>query len=73
MNDNVFCTLFNNSYLDKGLVLIDSLEQYAKDYKLYIFAMDQKTFDQWVSYHLSTCERMDLIGASNHTLDILKK
>ncbi len=36
-------------------------------------AMDDKTFDLWMKYHLSTCERRDLIGATNHTLDILQK
>ena len=36
-------------------------------------SMDDQTFEKWVEYHLATCERQDLIGASNHTLDILKK
>ena len=35
--------------------------------------MDEETFDLFIKYHLSTCERMDLIGAAAHTLDILKK
>lgn len=38
-----------------------------------IDAMDDETFDLYYQYHLSTCEREDLIGASNHTLDILQK
>ena len=38
-----------------------------------IDAMDAETFAKWVEYHLATCERQDLIGASHHTLDILKK
>ncbi len=36
-------------------------------------AMDDFTFDKWVEYHLSICERSDLIGASHHVLDILRK
>ena len=36
-------------------------------------AMDEETFSKWVEYHLATCERQDLIGASHHTLDILRK
>lgn len=36
-------------------------------------AMDEETFDYWVKYHLSICERQDLIGATNHSLDILQK
>ncbi len=35
--------------------------------------MDEKTFNIFLDYHLKTCERMDMIGASAHTLDILKK
>ena len=35
--------------------------------------MDDETFELFMQYHLSTCERQDLIGASSHTLDILRK
>ena len=35
-------------------------------------AMDEETFELFVKYHLSVCERADLIGAGSHTLDILK-
>ena len=35
--------------------------------------MDDATFEIWMKYHLSICERMDLIGATNHSLDILRK
>ena len=34
-------------------------------------AMDEETFKIFVEYHLSVCERADLIGAGSHTLDIL--
>ena len=34
--------------------------------------MDDDTFNIFIKYHLSTCERVDLIGAGAHTLDILK-
>lgn len=36
-------------------------------------AMDEETYQLFISYHLATCERMDLIGASAHTVDILRK
>lgn len=36
-------------------------------------AMDEDTFKVFIEYHLSTCERPDLLGASAHTLDILRK
>ena len=35
--------------------------------------MDEETFKVFIEYHLSSCERLDLIGASSHTLDILEK
>ena len=35
-------------------------------------AMDEETFALFVKYHLSVCERPDLIGAGSHTLDILR-
>ena len=30
-------------------------------------------YQTYVKYHLSICERPDLIGATNHSLDILVK
>lgn len=38
-----------------------------------INAMDEDSFEQFINYHLATCERMDLIGAGSHTVDILQK
>lgn len=35
--------------------------------------MDDKTFDIYLDYHFKTCERSDLLGASSHVMDILKK
>lgn len=36
-------------------------------------AMDEETYELFIRYHLSTCERPELLGASAHTLDILQK
>lgn len=36
-------------------------------------SMDDDTFKLFLKYHFSTCERPELLGASAHTLDILKK
>ena len=38
-----------------------------------IDSMDDFTFEKYMEYHFATCERQDLTGASNHTLDILRK
>lgn len=43
-NKMVFCTLFNSGYLDKGLVLYDSLLEVCKNFVLYVFAFDDKCF-----------------------------
>jgi len=38
--DNIFCTIFDSNYLDKGLVLYDSMINTMEDFRLYIFAFD---------------------------------
>ncbi|QLY77885.1 class I SAM-dependent methyltransferase [Clostridium intestinale] len=38
-----------------------------------INAMDDETFKLFMDYHFSTCERADLLGASAHTVDVLRK
>ena len=40
MKRPVFCTLFDSNYLDKGLVLNDSLQAVCENYTLYVLAMD---------------------------------
>ena len=46
----------------------------ASDYiRPIINKMDDKTFETYIKYHLSICERKELLGASSHVLDILKK
>lgn len=52
------------------LVATDGATNYMREF---IDSMDDATFDKWMEYHLATCERQDLIGASHHTLDILRK
>ncbi len=36
-------------------------------------AMEDEEFEQFIRYQISVAERMDLIGASAHTVDILRK
>lgn len=52
------------------LVATDGASHYQREN---IDAMDDETFGKWMDYHFAICERQDLIGASNHTLDILQK
>lgn len=35
--------------------------------------MDDKTYEMYLKYHLAICERQDMTGCSNHTLDIFTK
>ena len=35
--------------------------------------MDEETYALYLRYHFATCERVDLLGYSNHTLDIFRK
>ena len=52
------------------LVATDGATNYMRQI---IDEMNDETFDKWMDYHFSICERQDLIGASHHTLDILQK
>ena len=52
------------------LVATDGATNYNREC---IDAMDDETFARWMDFHFATCERQDLIGASHHTLDILRK
>ena len=64
----------------KLLITFDNDEQRILDFSKYIIEgtiysllRDKETFNKWLDFHLKTCERQDIIGASNHTLDILRK
>lgn len=46
---------------------------YANHMRERLAEMDEETYDLFIKYHLATCERIDLMGYSNHTLDIFKK
>ncbi len=63
-----------NSHFDnicrEKIVATDGAAVYIRDC---LEQMDEETFDLFMKYHFSICERMDLIGATNHSLDILRK
>lgn len=52
------------------LVGADTFANYIRDR---IDEWDEPVFQAFLQYHFSICERHDLIGISNHVLDILKK
>ena len=43
--DCIFCTLFDSNYLDKGITLYKSMEKHIPEFKLYVFAFDDKCYN----------------------------
>ncbi len=43
--DCVFCTLFDSNYLDKGITLYKSMEKCIGEFRLYVFAFDEKCYE----------------------------
>lgn len=52
------------------LIAADGAANYIRPF---LNALDEEEFGYFVQYHLSTCERADLLGASGHLVDILRK
>lgn len=46
---------------------------YANHMRPTFAEMDDFTYEIYLKYHFATCERQDLIGMSNHSLDIFRK
>ena len=46
---------------------------YANHMRQTMSEMDEDTFRLFMQYHFATCERPDMIGYSNHPLDIFRK
>ena len=53
-----------------NLIATDGASRYLSDM---LEQMEENLYRKYLEYHLSICEREDLIGASNHVLDILRK
>jgi ubiquinone/menaquinone biosynthesis C-methylase UbiE len=52
------------------IIAADGAANYMRPF---LNALTEAEFEEFIRYHLSTCERMDLMGASGHTVDILTK
>ena len=46
---------------------------YAKHMENSLGELDEETYQQYLRYHLYTCERADMVGISHHTIDIFRK
>lgn len=55
-----FCTLFDSNYLDKGVVLYNSMKEVMENFRLYILAMDDKCYDVLMSMDLSNVSVISL-------------
>ena len=45
----------------------------AQAMQMYIDHLSEEEFEEWIKYHLATCERKDLMGYSTHVLHICQK
>lgn len=54
----------------KKIVAADGASNYIR---VYLNKLSDDEFKEFIKYHLSTCERSDLLGASAHLLDIVVK
>lgn len=52
------------------LIAADGAANYIRPF---LNALDEEEFQYFIDYHLATCEREDLLGASGHLVDILQK
>ncbi len=62
-----------NASADVERLQIVSADGAANYIRQVLNTMDEETFELFMQYHLSTCERPELLGAAAHTLDILRK
>lgn len=46
---------------------------YANHMRSTLTEMDDGMYELYIKYHLATCERLDMVGYSHHTLDIFRK
>lgn len=61
-----------------ALTNLKLIKRFAQDgptdyMRSFINQMDIETFNGYIDYHLKTCERPELLGASSHVVDILEK
>ncbi len=68
-----FCTLFDSNYIDKGLIMYESLERNTDDYTLYIFAFDEITYSYISLLKLPNVVVISEEKILNNKLSLLKK
>ncbi len=48
-------------------------DMYTNYFRDMVDSMDEENYGYYVRYHLSICEREDMVGISHHTLDVIRK
>jgi len=66
------CTLYNSLYLDKGLVLYDSLCECAIDFELYVLCMDDKCYEVLSDLKLHKLKPLSLSVIENDKMKVAK-
>ena len=61
-NTKHICTYFDYNFLSRGLALYNSIKRFHKEFKYYVLAFDQKTFD-----YLSNLKEENIIPISFET------
>ena len=67
---DVFCTLFDSKYIDKGIALYESLYKVTDSFKLYVFAFDQRAYDILVDINF---KNMVVISLKDFETEIMKE
>ena len=67
-----FCTLFNTTYLSRGLAMYQSLEQHCADFHLYIVAFDSHCLDLLTHMQLTNATIIRLDKFENEELLAVK-
>lgn len=62
-----------NSTLNLKRVKIIASDGPSNYLRVTLNSLSNEEYEQFIKYHLSTCERSDLLGASAHLLDIVEK
>ncbi len=63
-----FCTLFDENYIDKGIVLYKSLEKVTKDFVLHILCMSDRCYEILVDLNLPHLHPVSLSEFENEEL-----
>lgn len=68
-----FCTLFDSNYIDMGLALYESLQEQADFFRLFVIAMDKKTYSYLKRESLENMVIVDEQDLLDDTLAIIKE